>query len=176
MPFEFLQTNFSNQAYAKFKKKTTHLFTLCRSLILNLMYLCNFGSSSSEIVICSSPLCPLSNSTSLIQVGFSKEELCTISQDDLIIEQFSRANLYDVPRVTVSTFGSEKFIQETTLCHFSVLLTKFQSDPQRESYDDFPQVTCLECNSGVYKKTNFLRSYLRKYRAKSSEIRTQGLV
>jgi len=57
---------------------------------------------------------------------------------------------------------------------FLYLLTKFQSDPQRESYDDFPQVTCLECNSGVCKKTNFLRSYLRKYRAKSSEIRTRG--
>jgi len=43
---------------------------------------------------------------------------------------------------------------------------KFQSDAQRESYDDFPQVTYLECNLGVYKKTNFLRSYLRKYSAK----------
>ena len=57
---------------------------------------------------------------------------------------------------------------------FLYLLTKFQSDPQRESYDDFPQVTCFECNSGVCKKTNFLRSYLRKYRAKRSEIQTQG--
>ena len=57
---------------------------------------------------------------------------------------------------------------------FLYLLTKFQSDPQRESYDDFPQVTCFECNSGVCKKTNFLRSYLRKYRAKSYKIRTQG--
>ena len=53
---------------------------------------------------------------------------------------------------------------------------KFQSDPQRESYDDFPQVTCLECNSRVYKKTNFLRSYLYKYSAKSSEIWSQGSV
>ena len=50
---------------------------------------------------------------------------------------------------------------------------KFQSDAQKESYDDFPQVTCFECNSGVCKKANFLRSYLRQYRAKSSEIRTQ---
>ena len=57
---------------------------------------------------------------------------------------------------------------------FLYILTKFQSNPQRESYDDFPQVTCLECNSGVCKKTNFLRSYLRKYSAKSSEIRTRG--
>jgi len=57
---------------------------------------------------------------------------------------------------------------------FLYLLTKFQSDPQRESYDNFPQVTYFECNSRVYKKTNFVRSYLRKYRAKSSEIRIQG--
>ena len=56
---------------------------------------------------------------------------------------------------------------------FLYLLTKFQSNAQKESYDDFPQVTCFECNSGACKKANFLRSYLRKYRAKSSEIRTQ---
>jgi len=58
---------------------------------------------------------------------------------------------------------------------FPYLLTKFQSNAQRKSYDDFPQVTCLECNSGVCKKTNFLRSYLRKYSAKISEIRTRDL-
>ena len=57
---------------------------------------------------------------------------------------------------------------------FLHLLTKFQSDPQRESYDDFPQVTCLECNLGVCKKTNFLRSYLHKYHVKSFGIQTQG--
>jgi len=57
---------------------------------------------------------------------------------------------------------------------FLYLLTKFQFDLQRESYDDFPQVTCLECNSGLCKKTNFLRSYLRKYSAKRSEIQSQG--
>ena len=57
---------------------------------------------------------------------------------------------------------------------FLYLLTKFQSNAPRKSYDDFPQVTCLECNSGICKKTNFLRSYLRKYHVKSSEIRTEG--
>jgi len=41
---------------------------------------------------------------------------------------------------------------------FLYLLTKFQSDAQNKSYDYFPQVTCLECNSGVCKKANFLRS------------------
>ena len=68
-------------------------------------------------------------------------------------------------------FRSHKKLQSVL---FLYLLTKLQSDAQKESYDAFPQVTCFECNSGVCKKTNFLRSYLRKYRAKSSEIRTQG--
>ena len=57
---------------------------------------------------------------------------------------------------------------------FLYLLTKFHSDAHRESYDDFPQVTCFECNSGFYKRTNFLSSYLRKYPTKRSEIRTQS--
>ena len=56
---------------------------------------------------------------------------------------------------------------------FLYLLMKFQSDAQRECYDDFPQVTCFECNSGFCKRTNFLRSYLCKYSAKVSEIRTR---
>ena len=58
---------------------------------------------------------------------------------------------------------------------FLYLLMKFHSDAERESYDDFPQVTCLECNSGVCKKTNFLRSYIRKYSAKISKIKTRDL-
>jgi len=120
MPFEFLQTNFSNQAYEKIKNKTTHPFSHCRSLILNLMYFYHFGSSSSKIVTYISPLCPLSNATSLIQIGFSKEELCTISLDDLIIDLSRRLNLYEVPRVTISTFGSEKYLQETTVYPLSV--------------------------------------------------------
>jgi len=64
---------------------------------------------------CSIPLCPLSNVTSLIQIGFSKKDLCTISQDDLIIDLSRRAKMYEVPHVTFSTFGSVKYIQETTV-------------------------------------------------------------
>ena len=79
----------------------------------------------------------------------------------------------------VSMFRSlalKKIYKKLQSVLFLYLLTKFQSDAQRESYDDFPQVTCLECNSGVCKKTNFLRSYLCKYSAKSSEIRTRDSV
>jgi len=47
----------------------------------------------SNIVIYGSPLCPLSNATSRIKIGFTKKELCPISQDDLIIYLFSRENL-----------------------------------------------------------------------------------
>ena len=84
------------------------------------MYLCNFGSSSSEIATCSSLLRPLSNATILSQIGFSKEELCEISHSDLFLDWFSRANLYDVPRVTVSTFESETQAQETTVRPLSI--------------------------------------------------------
>jgi len=105
MPFEFLQNNFSNQAYARILKKTTHLFS---------------PFSSSEIATCGSPLHPLSNATSLIEFRFSKKKLCTISQDDLIIYLFRRTNLYEVPRVTVLTLGSEKYTQETIVHHIFV--------------------------------------------------------
>ena len=115
MPFEFLQNIFQTKLKKKFKKIYTTLFSLCRSLILPLMYLCNFRSSSSEIVTCNSPLCPLSNATSLIQIVFSKEELCQISHSDLIIDYLNRANLYGVPRVPVSIFGSETYKQETKI-------------------------------------------------------------
>ena len=96
------------------------------------------------------------------------------SVTDLIIDQFIRENLYVVPRVTVSTFSSEKYIEKLQSVFFLHLLMKFQSNAQRKSYDDFPQVACLECNSGVCKKTNFLKSYLCKYSAKSSEIQTRS--
>ena len=59
---------------------------------------------------------------------------------------------------------------------FLYLIMKFQFDARRESYDDFPQVTCLECNSGVYNKTNLLRTYLHKYSGKGFEIRNLGSV
>ena len=84
------------------------------------MYLCAFQSSSSEFVTCSSSLCPLSNATSLIQIGFSKKELCTISQDDLIIDISRRAKLYEVPPVQFLIFGSENDIKETIVRPLSV--------------------------------------------------------
>ena len=118
-PLNSFKLIFQTNLMQKFKR-TTHLFSLCRSSILNLMYLYNFGSSNSEIATCSSLLRPLSNATSLNQIGFSKEELCEISHGDLLLDWFSRAKLYDVPRVTVSTFGSEKHPQETTVRPLSV--------------------------------------------------------
>ena len=47
---------------------------------------------------------------------------------------------------------------------------KFQSDAYRDSYDNFPKVTCLGCNSRVCKNPNFLRSYIRKYSETSCEV------
>ena len=56
---------------------------------------------------------------------------------------------------------------------FLYLLTKFQSNSQRETYGDFPQITCLKCNSRVYKKTSFLRSYLRNIAQKALNFRPE---
>ena len=52
---------------------------------------------------------------------------------------------------------------------------KFQFVAPRESYDDFPKVTCLGCNSGVCKNPNFLISYIRKYSDTTAEIWTPDL-
>ena len=45
--------------------------------------------------------------TGLTQFGFLKRYLYPISHNALIMDCFSRAHLYDVPRVTVSSFISE---------------------------------------------------------------------
>jgi len=86
------------------------------------MYLCTFGSPQSKISSWGNPLSNLSNTTSLIKIGFSNEELCQISHDDLSIYEFSRVNLYDVPWVTVATLGSENDTQTnyspSSFCNF----------------------------------------------------------
>ena len=79
-----------------------------------------------------------------------------------------------MPRVIVSNFSSKNIYKKLQSILFLYLLNKFQSNAQREWYDYFPQVTYLECNSGVCKKTNFLTSYLHKYSTKIFEIRIQG--
>lgn len=55
---------------------------------------------------------------------------------------------------------------------FLYILTKFQSDAQRERYDDFPKVTYLERNLGVCKNPNFFILYLQTYSDTRSEIQT----
>ena len=106
---------------------------LLRSSILNFSYLYNFRSSISKLQPCSIPLKLLSNGTSLTWFWCSKTKLCPISHNDLILDWFSRANLYDLPRVTVSSFVSEIDSQETTVC---VLVTTFYGTqihcPERE--------------------------------------------
>ena len=62
----------------------------------------------------------------LTWVGFSKTKLCPISHNDLIMDWFSRANLYNFPRVTVSSFASEIDSQETK---FYVIGTNFYGTP-----------------------------------------------
>ena len=84
-----------------------------RSMILNMMYPCDFRSLICDLRSCSSPLSLLSNATGLSRFGFFKAKLCLISHNDLIMDQFNKANLYDMPRVTVSSFGSKIDTQKT---------------------------------------------------------------
>ena len=97
----------------QFEKKYTPFFLILRSSILKLIYHCDFRSLISKIWPWGIPLNPLSNSTGLIWFGFFKEKLCPISHNDLIMDWFSRENFYDLPRVTVSSFGSEIDITKT---------------------------------------------------------------
>ena len=70
----------------------------------------------------------LSNATSMTLFGFFKTNWGTISYDDLIMDWFSRANLYDLPRVTVYSFGSEIDRPKTAV---RLLAANFYSIPIR---------------------------------------------
>ena len=108
-----------------------------------MVYLCYFRSSISDFRSCSIPLSRLSNATGLTQFGFFKRELYPISHNALIMDCFSRAHLYGVPRVTVSLFGSEIDRVKIAAVHSLPLFIEFQSDTQRESYVKFTKVTSL---------------------------------
>ena len=93
---------------------------------MNLVYFCNFWSPRYEISSCGNPLSNISNSASLINIGFSNEELCQISHNDRSIDLFSRENLYDMLRVIVSTLGSENGTQKNySPSYFYNFLRKF---------------------------------------------------
>lgn len=141
---------------------------------MNLLYLCDFRSPGFEILSYGSPLSPISKPIGLIKIGFFKKELFSISHDDLIIDWFSRDKLYKVPCFIVATFGPKNDTQQLQSVVVMRLFTKFESNPQRESYVNFPNVTYLTWNSGACKNPNFLRTYLRKYRELRSEILSQG--
>ena len=108
---------------------TTHdlAFSLpSRSSILNLVYLCYLRSPISDFRYCSSILSLLSNAMVLTQFGFFKRELYPISHNALIMDCFSRANLYGVPRVTVSSFSSEIDRSQTKFCSISITFYRIQ--------------------------------------------------
>ena len=68
----------------------------------------------------------ISNATGLTWFGFSKTKLFPTSHNDLIMDWFSRANLYDLPHVIFSSFSSEIDRKETK---FHVLVTNFYGTP-----------------------------------------------
>ena len=103
-------------------------FLILRSSILKLNYLYDFRSSITYIWHQVSPLNSLSNATGLTSFGFFKAKLCPISHNDPIMEWFSIVNLYDFPRVIVSSFVSEIDSQETTVC---VIASTFYGTPIR---------------------------------------------
>jgi len=111
-----------------FRIQYWYLLLALRSSILKLNYLCNWKSLISEIQPCCSPLKLLSNSTGLTWFGFSKEKLCPISHNDLIMDWFSREKFYDFPRVIISYFSFEIDRKETNV---RVLVENFYVAPIR---------------------------------------------
>ena len=108
---------------------TTHdlAFSLpSRSSILNLVYLCYFSSLICDFWSYSIPLSHISNATGLTQFGFFRRELYPISHNALIMGCFSRENLYIVPHVTISSFGSKIDREKTTV---SALFSNFYKIP-----------------------------------------------
>ena len=84
----------------QFEKKIHTFFLLLRSSILKLMYLCNFRSPRFYLQSFSSPLNLLSNATGLTWFWFFKAKLCPISQNELIMDWFSRDKFYGERLVT----------------------------------------------------------------------------
>lgn len=91
-----------------------------------------------EIAFDGIPLSLLSNSTSQTKIGLFKVNLCEISNDDLIMDWFSRGNLYIIPCVIVSTFGPKIGIWETKLCLLSIDFYEIQIWCLKIKFDDFP--------------------------------------
>ena len=125
MPLESLKTDFSNKTYVIWKKIHTFFFLL-RSSILKLNYLSNYGSSIYEIWFCNIPLNFHFNSTTLSWFGYFKANLHRISHNDLSMDLFSRVHLYNVPRLIVSSLGSEIATQETIV---HVIVATFYNIP-----------------------------------------------
>ena len=121
MPLESIQIDSSNKTYA-IRKKIHTFFLLLRSSILKLDYLYDCSTSIFEFRYRRSPLNSLLNAIGLTWFWFSKEKLCTISHNDLMMDWFSRAKLHDVPNVIVSSFGYKIYTQETII---RVILANF---------------------------------------------------
>ena len=141
------------------------------SLILNLVYLCYFRSSISDFWSCSSPLSRLANAIGLTQFGFFKRELYPISHNALIMDCFSRAHLYGVPCITVSSFGSkidrEKRTDYALSTNIYIIPIQYL---ERELWRIYQGHFYLRWISEACKNPDLHRSYLQKYYATWSEI------
>ena len=142
-------------SFASLDNTWCSFFLPSRSSILNMVYLYYFRSQICDFRFYSIPLSLLSNAICLTQFGFFKRELCPISHYALIMDCFSRAHLYGVPRV-IFLHSVLKFIEKKLQSlRYLPLFTKFQSHTHRESYNDFPKVTSLRWISRARKNTEF---------------------
>ena len=115
--FSFLSWKF--WSLAALDNTWSSFFLPSRSSILNLVYLYYFRSSIYDFWSCSSPLSRLSNATVLTQFGFFNRDLYPISHNALIMDCFSRAHLYDMPCVNISSFVSKLDKEKITDCAIS---------------------------------------------------------
>ena len=153
MPLESIQHDSSNKTYEIWKKKIHTFYLLLRSSILKLTYLYTCKSSISEIWPYSIPLKLLSNATGLNWFGFFKKKLCPISHNDLIMDWFSREKLYNLLRITVCSFGSEIYIQETKIYALPVNFYRIPIRCSKRELWIFSHDHLFEMKFGSLKKT-----------------------
>ena len=74
-----------------------------------------------DLQFCTSPLSLISNATDMTRFGFFKAELCLISHNGLIMDQFSRANFYVLPHVIVFSFSSKIYANKYKIHEISAI-------------------------------------------------------
>ena len=113
-----------------------------------LWYLHNCWPSVSEISHWGNLVCPWSNTTGFIKIGFTNLYLWSFSQGDLLQEYSEQRSCtachMSLFHLLVLKFGPQKLNYVIFLEH----LQEFHLDLCSPSYNSSPQVSCLWMNSG----------------------------